>query len=81
MFEEAPDVFGGDRGESRCYRIQQSLLAPGRGLAQQVLDLGERLFDEPTTVRLYTAASSSGCTTIIASLRFDPLPMSMVSAG
>ena len=38
------------------------------------------LLDEPTTVRLYTPASSSG-RTIIASLRFDPLPMSMVSAG
>jgi hypothetical protein len=44
MLEVAPGVIGTDRSERRCYRIQQGLLAPGRGLAQQVLDLGERLF-------------------------------------
>src|SRR5215210_7428687 len=44
MLEEALGVFGSDRRERRAYRIQQSLLAPGRGPAQQVLDLGERLF-------------------------------------
>src|SRR4051812_36015768 len=78
MLEEAPGNFGTDRTERRRYRIQQSLLAPGRGLAKQLLDLGKRLFDEPTTVRLYTRASSSGYTIILSS-QLDPLPVSMVS--
>jgi hypothetical protein len=75
MLEEAPGIFGTDRTERRRYRIQQSLLAPGRGLAKQLLDLGKRLFDEPTTVRLYTRASSSGYTIILSS-QLDPLPVS-----
>jgi hypothetical protein len=44
MLEEAPSVLGTDRRERGCYRLYQSLFAPGRSLAKQVLDLGERLF-------------------------------------
>ena len=80
VLEEAPRVPGSDRRERSADRLHQGLAGAGFGLAQQPLDLGEGLLDEPTTVRLYTPASSSG-RTIIASLRFDPLPMSMVSAG
>jgi len=45
MLEEATGVLGTDRRERRCYRFYQNLLASGRGLAEQVLDLGKRLFD------------------------------------
>jgi hypothetical protein len=43
MLKVAQGVFGGDRPERVAYRFYQSLFAPGRGFAQQVLDLAERL--------------------------------------
>ena len=44
VLQEAPGVFRADRGERRRYPSQQSLLASGFGLAEQVLDLGKSLF-------------------------------------
>ena len=80
VLEEAPRVPGSDRRERSADRLYQGLAGAGFGLAQQPLDLGEGLLDEPTTVRLYTAASSSGYK-VIASLWLDPLPVGMVSTG
>src|SRR5215213_9843340 len=45
MLEEGPGVSNADRGERRAYRLYQCLLAPGRGLAKEVLDLDEDLLD------------------------------------
>ena len=73
-------VSRGDLGERLLHGLQQGFVGARCELPQDVLDLGEGLLDEPTTVRLCTAASLSGHT-IIASLQFDPLSMSMVSAG
>jgi hypothetical protein len=42
VLEEAPGDRGGDRVERRARRVYQSLLASGRGLAEQGLELGER---------------------------------------
>ena len=52
MLEEATGVLGTDRRERRCYRFYQNLLASGRGLAEQVLDLGKRLSDGQVPVML-----------------------------
>jgi hypothetical protein len=79
MLKVTSNVFGSDRRERCCYRIYQGLFGPGCCLAEQILDLGKGLFDEPTTVRLHTHASLSGYT-IILSPQLDPLPVSMVSA-
>src|SRR3954447_2158892 len=43
MLEVAQGVFGSDRIERLAYRFYQSLFASGRGFAQQVLNLAERL--------------------------------------
>jgi hypothetical protein len=43
MLEVALGIFGGDRPERLAYSFYQSLFAPGRGFAQYVLDLAERL--------------------------------------
>jgi hypothetical protein len=80
MTEPSCGVSRGDLGECLLHRFQQGFVGARAKLPKDVLDLGERLLDEPTTVHLYTLASLSGHT-IIASLQFDPLPMSMVSAG
>jgi hypothetical protein len=44
VLEEAPSVFGTNRPQCYAYRFYQSLFRSGRGLAEQVLDLGEGLF-------------------------------------
>src|SRR5918994_2685632 len=44
VLEEAPSIFGVNRPQGRSYRFHQSLFAPGRSLAEQVLDLGKRFF-------------------------------------
>ena len=80
MLEECLRILLADLADRLTERHDESFVEARPGLANEVLDLGERLLDEPTTVRLYIPASLSG-RTIIASLRFDPLPMSMVSAG
>lgn len=79
MLEVTLSVLGADRRNCFAQYVYQSVLRAGFCLAQHTLDLGERFFDEPITVRLYTAASSSGYK-VIASLWLDPLPMGMVSA-
>ena len=79
MLEEAPGVLGADRRKRLAQNTHQSVLRAGSCLAHYILDLGERFFDEPTTMRLYTCASSSGYTIILSS-QLDPLPVSMVSA-
>jgi hypothetical protein len=76
MLEECLRILLADLAD----RHDESFVDARPGLTNGVLDLRKRLLDEPTTVRLYIPASSSGHK-IIASLRFDPLPMSMVSAG
>jgi hypothetical protein len=80
VLEPSSGVRSGDLGERLLHGLQQGLVGACSYLPQDVLDLGEGLLDEPTAVRLYTLASSSGYT-IIASLQLDPLPVSMVSAG
>ena len=80
MREPSNHVPRRDRSQGLGYGLVERLPCTLPSFPHQVLYLRERLFDEPTTVRLYTPASSSGHK-IIASLRFDPLPMSMVSAG
>jgi hypothetical protein len=49
MLEVAAGVLGTDRRERHTYRFYQNLLGPGRGLAEQVLDLGKRLEDTSST--------------------------------
>src|SRR5215207_8330405 len=44
MLEEAPGVCGSNRRQRSTYRFYLSFFAPGSDLAQQLLDLGERLF-------------------------------------
>ena len=68
-----------ERRESFRHRFEESVVGARSHFAKDVLYLGERFFDEPTTVRLYTRASSSGYTIILSS-QLDPLPVSMVSA-
>ena len=80
MLEVTLSVLDADRRKRFAQYLHQSVLRAGSCLAQLALDLAECFFDEPTTVRLCTPASLSGHT-IIASLQFDPLSMSMVSAG
>jgi hypothetical protein len=80
MTEPPCGVGGGDLGECLLHGFQQGFVGARAELPQDVFDLRERLLDEPTTVRLYTLASLSGHT-IIASLQFDPLHVSMVPAG
>ena len=43
MLEKAPGVLGAYRRKRYSYRTYQSLSRPGRGLAKEVLDLGEGL--------------------------------------
>ncbi len=80
MGEPTPRVFERDRRDRYGDGLNQRFAGTRPGLPDYVLYLRECLLDELTTVHLYTPASSSGHK-IIASLRFDPLPMSMVSAG
>ncbi len=80
MLEECSRIFFRNLRKRLPNRPDESFPHPCPRFPEQILDLGESLLDEPTTVRLYTPVSSSGHK-IIASLRFDPLPMSMVSAG
>ena len=80
MLEEGLRVLLADLTDRLTDRRDEGFVHARPGLAYEVLDLRERLLDEPTTVRLYTPAPSSG-RTIIASLQLDPLPVSMVSVG
>jgi hypothetical protein len=79
MLEVTRGVPGADRRERFAQYLYQGVLGAGSRSTQDVLDLGESLFDEPTTVRLCTPASSSGCTIILSS-QLEPLHVSMVSA-
>ena len=69
-----------DPSKRPCGGRKEHFRASCLRLSDEVLHLGEGLLDEPTTVRLCTPASLSWHT-IVASLQFDPLSMSMVSAG
>jgi|SRR5215207_8133757 len=80
MFEETLGIRNGDRMESFTYKIHECLLGTSARFSQIALEFAKGLLDEPTTVRLCTAASSSGYK-VIASLWLDPLPVGMVSAG
>jgi hypothetical protein len=66
MLEVAPSIIGADRTERLCRGLKERLERSGLGLPKQRLDLGEGFLDEPTTVRLYTRASSSGYTIILS---------------
>jgi hypothetical protein len=79
MLEEPPSVACRHHVESSAHRLYERLAGTHPGPPQEDLELGKRFFDEPTTVRLYTRASSSGYTIILSS-QLDPLPVSMVSA-
>src|SRR5215207_10284981 len=79
MLEVTLSVLSADRRKRFAQYVYQSVLRASSCLAHHTLDLGKRFFDEPTTVRLYTRASSSGYTIILSS-QLDPLPVSMVSA-
>jgi len=73
-------IFCSDGRQRLGYRLKERLAQPCASFTHEGFDLAENLLDEPTTVRLCTPATLSGHT-IIASLQFDPLSMSMVSAG
>jgi hypothetical protein len=79
VLEEAAGVFGTESRDRSAHHFEKSFSATRLGFTRQAFELAEGLLDEPTTVRLYTRASSSGYTIILSS-QLDPLPVSMVSA-
>jgi len=77
VLEEAPSIFGVNRRrQGRSYRFHQSLFAPGRGLAEQVLDLGKRFF-----YRVVVGGVGRQVDQLLAVVLLDQLPDALWPVG